>query len=181
MNGDGAHRRGRHSIPGPTTSPRRCGSSRRCVAYPPKPRRRFDVRRIIVMRVQYRCAEAAAGRRYRPGPKSARQRAVQAAENRAVAMASHTTSESPGATAMTLTSFPVLGLIACHCGPEVGVFGARASLVRHSESPPAMIRFGWFGSSTNGAMNSAPRHRVRDSVRDRLPCTVLMAGSRTDR
>src|SRR5512132_1604372 len=52
---------------------------------------------------------------------------------------------------------PIGALIDSQLGPVLVVLGVLASLVRQSDSPPARIRFGSLGSSTNGAMNSAFR------------------------
>src|SRR5678816_1125913 len=56
---------------------------------------------------------------------------------------------------MALIRLPVGPAIEAHDGPVVFVFAVFASFVRHKLAPPARIRFELFGSSTNGAMNSA--------------------------
>src|SRR3954467_7265365 len=72
--------------------------------------------------------------------------------------------ELPGATAMALMQVHVVAspmtqppvrsgvLISVQCGPVVAVSPARASSVRHSDAPPARMRWGLLGSRTNGAM-----------------------------
>ena len=50
-----------------------------------------------------------------------------------------------------------------HVGPADGVFGVDASVVRHSDAPPASNVFESFGSSTKGAMKFA-RELPQESV-----------------
>src|SRR3954471_23546145 len=70
-----------------------------------------------------------------------------------------TMSEFPFATAIALIAlFVAFGpLIDAHDGPLLGdpVFGVVASLVRHSDHPPASNRVGLFGSRMKGAMKFA--------------------------
>src|SRR6266508_2053358 len=110
----------------------------------------------MVMQVQYRWASSG----WAPAPSTRCHEgcaAVPLAVRNTMPLAwpTQTASESPGATASAPMLEPALGLIADHRGPEVSVLGCLASSVRHSDSPPASMRFGSLGTSTNGAMNSA--------------------------
>src|SRR5829696_7929794 len=69
----------------------------------------------------------------------------------------HITSLLPLATTSALISLPTATLIAAHFGPDTSVLFAFASLVRQRDIPPARIRFGSFGSRTNGAIKLASR------------------------